>query len=416
VQRLLAQLKMETAGNPAQQKALSGLDSAVRDRLEDFAVKLRLYEAGKTAEAIALLDKDTGRTLMKQASDMQAEENRLLVLRFEAFKSAGRGLLYVALLDTLLAVGLAAFIFVSSRRSTQAIEKARAELEEANIELETRVSERTADLRAANAEIQAFAYVLGHDLRAPLVNIVGFASELESLRSRLLGRAKGEGRACDEEREKAALAREFDESVGFIKAAAAKMERLINAIFKLSRDGRRELKPERIDMVALVEGVAASLAHQAQAGGATIEIGELPTTTSDRLALEQVFSNLLDNGLRNLRRDAPGRITISGRETGSGVVYEVQDNGRGVDPADHQRIFELFRLARRQDGGGEGIGLAHVRSLLRRLGGTIELRSEPMRGATFTVKLPRVFEDTRFPELQEAGRDAPGHDCDDRGR
>src|SRR4030095_11210320 len=109
---------------------------------------------------------------------------------------------------------------------------------------------------------------------------------------------------------------------------------------------------------------------------------------SDRLALEQIFSNLIDNALKYLKPGVPGEIRVSGREKNRYTVYEVTDNGRGIDEKDHQRIFDLFRRAGVQDRPGQGIGLAHVRALVRRLGGTLSVSSKPGEGSTFTVMLP----------------------------
>lgn len=251
--------------------------------------------------------------------------------------------------------------------------------------------EREAELRDANEEIQRFAYIVSHDLRSPLVNIMGFTTELEALRGDLFGRlqelrdsAQDAARAKDDE-----LGRDFDEAIGFIKASIDKMDRLIGAILQLSREGRREFNPERVDMEALLRSIEASLAHQAEQAEATITVGRLPHVISDRLALEQVFSNLVDNALKYLRRGVPGRIEITGRVSSGSAVYAVRDNGRGIDARDRDRVFDLFRRSGVQDRPGEGIGLAHVRALVRRLGGSITLTSEPGQGSTFTVTLPR---------------------------
>src|SRR5207244_7183771 len=117
------------------------------------------------------------------------------------------------------------------------------------------------------------------------------------------------------------------------------------------------------------------MAHQAAEADAKIRIDPLPQITSDRLALEQIFSNLIDNALKYLRPGVPGDITIRGRTKLGFAIFEVADNGRGIDPRDHQRIFDLFRRAGPQDKPGQGIGLAHVRALARRLGGTMSLWS-----------------------------------------
>ena len=156
----------------------------------------------------------------------------------------------------------------------------------------------------------------------------------------------------------------------------------------LTREGRREFDPVRIDMRELIEAVVTTVAHQAAEAQAQIRIEPLPEITSDRLAVEQIFSNLFDNALKYLKPGVPGDISVRGRTKLGYAIFEVTDNGRGVDPKDHQRIFELFRRAGLQDKPGQGIGLAHVRALVRRLGGTMSVSSELDQGSTFTVTLP----------------------------
>ena len=167
------------------------------------------------------------------------------------------------------------------------------------------------------------------------------------------------------------------------------MDRLINAVLKLSREGRRQFQPENVDMDGLLNGIAETVTHRAVELGARIDIGHLPAVETDRLAMEQIFANLVDNALKYGRTGEPLHIEITGRSAGAHVVYDVKDNGRGIDSADHARVFELFRRSGAQDRPGEGIGLAHVRALVRRLGGTMGLSSQLGQGSTFTVTLPR---------------------------
>jgi signal transduction histidine kinase len=166
------------------------------------------------------------------------------------------------------------------------------------------------------------------------------------------------------------------------------MDRLIAAILTLTREGRRDFKPEPVDVRDLIENITKTMAHQIAEADATITIEPLPPLVSDRLALEQIFSNLIDNALKYLRPGVPGRIQVKGRQKSGYIVYEVVDNGRGIDQKDHQRIFDLFRRAGAQDKPGQGIGLAHVRALVRRMGGTLSVSSEPDKGSTFTIMLP----------------------------
>jgi len=114
---------------------------------------------------------------------------------------------------------------------------------------------------------------------------------------------------------------------------------------------------------------------------------------SDRLAVEQVFTNLVDNAVKYLDPARHGRIAVRGHVEGETAFFEVEDNGRGIDAKDHERVFELFRRAGSQTQPGEGIGLAHVRALVYRLGGTIDCVSELGQGSTFKLLLPVNYRD-----------------------
>ena len=266
--------------------------------------------------------------------------------------------------------------------------------EEETGRLAAMLAERVSELDAANEEIQRFAYIVSHDLRAPLVNIMGFTSELENAREeigkfyRKVAEAQP-GLVTPDAR--AAIEADLSESIAFIRSSTAKMDKLINAILKLSREGRRVLVPEPISMNNLLEAQRQSLAHQLHERGAGLFIENVPDLVSDRLAVEQVFGNLIDNAVKYLEPGRPGRIVVRGRDLGLSVRYEVEDNGRGIDERDYERIFDLFRRSGTQDQQGEGIGLAHVRALVRRLGGTISVRSRLGEGSTFTVTLPKYI-------------------------
>ena len=184
------------------------------------------------------------------------------------------------------------------------------------------------------------------------------------------------------------LSQDFAEALGFIKSSISKMDRLIGAILILTREGQREFKPVPINTTELVENIVRTLAHQAAEARAEIHIEPLPQIVSDRLGLEQIFSNLIDNAIKYLKPGVPGEITVRGRKKLGFAILEIADNGRGIDPKDHQRIFDLFRRAGSQDRPGQGIGLAHVRALVRRLGGTMSVASELHHGSTFTITLP----------------------------
>jgi signal transduction histidine kinase len=330
---------------------------------------------------------------------MRNEEDRLFRERTETADRTQKLASSVTIAGSAMVLALAFGSVLLVRESSRARDRAEARQRDANLNLEATVDERTADLREANDEIQRFAYIVSHDLRSPLVNIMGFTSELEELGGDIFRRIGGLTHAAADGPPPAAgeitldgpdkqLAADFSEALGFIKSSIAKMDRLISAILNLTREGRREFQPEKIDTRELIEGIVSTLAHQASEARAEIHVEPLPNLVSDRLALEQIFSNLIDNGIKYLKSDVPGEIRIRGRTKLRYAIFEISDNGRGIDPKDHQRIFDLFRRAGTQDKPGQGIGLAHVRALVRRLGGTMSVSSELNAGSTFTITLP----------------------------
>jgi signal transduction histidine kinase len=395
-----------TTDNPVQVQFLKEAMPLVDLRLKEFNTVIDLASSGRQAEANKIVQENATRQTTLHIRDivaaMRDEEQRLLKIHTAETNrtqiltavatTAGSGAVMTLAIISLLLV----------RRSQRMRDHAEQQLRDMNANLEAAVQERTADLQEANEEIQRFAYIVSHDLRSPLVNIMGFTSELEELRDDIFARLSKPAREAPalqhaesgeaEDRvlssEDRRLADEFTESIGFIKSSIGKMDRLIAAILTLTREGRREFKPERVDMRELIENITRTVAHQVEEANAAIRIEPLPEAVSDRLALEQIFSNLIDNALKYLKPGVAGDIRVSGRRKTGYIVYEVTDNGRGIDQKDHQRIFDLFRRAGPQDRPGQGIGLAHVRALVRRLGGTLSVSSEPGQGSTFTVMLP----------------------------
>ncbi len=379
---------------PALQSDFAPVADLVRQRLADLARVVALSDAGKYEEARNIIGEGKGLQLMDAIRDVvvkmynaerrQANQRREEVIRTN-FILVSASLLGSGLI--LLIGGISVYLV---QRTIRQRDRAQHALQAANDNLEAIIAERTSDLREANDEIQRFAYIVSHDLRSPLVNIMGFTAELEAIKKdifELLSTLrKDDTEAAENDVE---MSRDFDESLGFIKGSIGKMDRLINSILKLSREGRREFKPEYISMDDLVKSIADSVAHRAAEKNIDITVTSLPPIKSDRLALEQIFSNLVDNALKYTQPDRPGRVEIRGRTDHAQVVYEIEDNGRGIAQEDHQRIFDLFRRAGQQDQPGEGIGLAHVRALVRRLGGYMTLKSQLGEGTTFVVTLPR---------------------------
>ncbi|MDO1558185.1 CHASE3 domain-containing protein [Brevundimonas sp. 2R-24] len=390
-------LERLVADNPEQQARLSELEPVLQLRFSILDRTLAAARAGRGDEAIRIIRGGEGlRAMERLRSDLalvDETEAELLGDRRALTRESDLLNLAVNLIGTALIFALGFASLWLLRRYLIELQNSRAEIAEINRGLEATVKERTADLIAANEEVQKFAYIVSHDLRAPLVNVTGYTSELATA-------AKALTRQMDTVKDKApelldadavlAIEEDVPEALGFIRTSTEKMDRLINAILKLSREGRRTPQPQWLDMTELLRGIADSVQHQVSEAEGEIAVDRLPRLESDRLFIEQIFGNLVDNALKYRDPQRPPRISIRGRdEPGGWTVYEVEDNGRGVSEADRERVFELFRRAGKQDKPGEGLGLAFVRQSVRRLGGSIELDSELGKGSTFRLKFPK---------------------------
>jgi signal transduction histidine kinase len=373
------------------------LRTAGIDKLAELKTTLDLYRTDGRAAALAEVMSNRGKNLMDQvrtaAAAIRSNQEQQLQARLEIAARTGQIMVVAQIGTALLLVIISFFTGASFYRNIRALRAAQGDLATTNANLEKIVEARTAALSQANDEIQKFAYIVSHDLRAPLVNIMGFTTELEAA-------AKTVGRFVNDRIKRPdndvpaevveAIGEDVPEAFRFIKTSTAKMDGLISAILKLSREGRRVLTPEPLPMRSVVENIVATLKHRVDEKGAEIVILPLPNLTADRLAVEQIFGNLLDNATKYLAPERPGVITVRGTTKGPFAIFEVQDNGRGIAPVDHERIFELFRRAGQQNVAGEGIGLAYVRQLVYRLGGTITLESTFGEGTIFRLSLPLV--------------------------
>ncbi len=389
-------LQALTSDNSTQTEAIGRVRRLLARVQDERDRSIRLVGGGMGAQA----DLDFGRgatvlgirAMRARLSAMDAVEARLLATRSEDQSASARTFLAILAGAGLLVVAVAGLSMVTVLRFTRDLGRSRGALQRLNDTLEDQVAERTNDLSRANDEIQRFAYIVSHDLRSPLVNVMGFTAELESGAKAIadfLDRAEAEAPEIVTEEARLAAREDLPEAIGFIRTSTAKMDRLINAILKLSREGRRSITPERLDMGALIAGIRDTLQHRLDETGGEISVeGSLPALTSDRLAIEQVFANVVENAVKYRHAERPVRVIVRGKRVGTRAVFEIADNGRGIDPRDHARVFDLFRRSGTQDQPGEGIGLAHVRALTYRLGGTIDVASTLGEGATFRITLP----------------------------
>lgn len=228
------------------------------------------------------------------------------------------------------------------------------------------------ELRRRTQEVDQFVYTVSHDLKSPLVSILGYLAFVR------------------EELELGDVA-EVHRLLARIERAATQMGTLIDDLLALSRLGSNTGRApiSRIDVRSLIKELATTtLAPQMEAKGVEIEFSSsLPCLVTHRTLVLQAFSNLLTNAIRYGCDEDAKVITVGAKRATNGVQFYVRDHGPGIDPRYHERIFDLFQRLDSRD-GSTGVGLAVVVKVMDLLDGRVWVESEPGHGATFWLQVP----------------------------
>jgi PAS domain S-box-containing protein len=256
-------------------------------------------------------------------------------------------------------------------RSARELKKAQEELSRHAETLERQVAQRTAHLRESIDSLEAVCYTIAHDLRAPLRAVQGFTKIL-----------------VDD------YAPRFDENgrqmAGRIIAGATRMDALIRDLLQYARLSHIDLPCATMELQRTVEKVREDMASELTMAKGEIDIARLPPVCGNRTIVEQVFGNLISNSLKFVRLGVPPKIRIWSEPVETGIRVYVEDNGIGVDPRYHHRLFGMFQRLHGDEKTypGTGVGLAIVKKGMERMGGSAGIEPHAGLGARFYVDFP----------------------------
>jgi len=247
--------------------------------------------------------------------------------------------------------------------------QAEEEIRNLNRDLELRVQQRTMALEGADKELEDFVYSVSHDLRAPLRSISGFAQIIDR-------------------RHKASLNEEGQHYFDNIIKASRQMGELIDDLLKFSRLGRKAVQLQAVPLDDVFKTALETLSDPIEKTGAQINIPErMPVIQGDLTLATHIFINLLENAIKYHKPDEPPRIDVRFEVEDQAVIVSIADNGIGIEPAYHEKIFNIFqRLHSQEDYPGTGIGLAAVKKAVQIMGGRVWVESEPGNGSVFKIK------------------------------
>jgi PAS domain S-box-containing protein len=247
--------------------------------------------------------------------------------------------------------------------------RAEEELHRLNEQLEHRVRQRTAQLEATNRELEAFSYSISHDLAAPLRSIDGFSQILLEDYAEVLDH-------------------EGKDYLSRVRTSSQHLGRLIDALLKLSRMTRREIRRERVDLSLMAENIAQVLRISQPDRQAEFVIADGLSVDGDAWLLRIALENLLGNAWKFTGKSLPARIEFGAVEHEGTLAYFVRDNGAGFDMTYADKLFGAFqRLHTIEEFPGTGIGLATVQRIVHRHGGQAWAEGRVGQGATFYFTL-----------------------------
>ncbi len=385
----LEQVRNLTNDNPVQQRNLRTLHPVLQQAFTDMQDAIAISPATR-ANRLTQIEQQGDRTMTQVravARAMMQEEERLLLARTRAETRTSREVEAIFVAAVLVTLGL---LFWASRRMRQyaaqrdraesAIEDTLRQFEALNRDLEAHVEERTAQLRkvnaqlaSSNADLERFAFIASHDLQEPLRMVALFSQLLE--------------RSC-----RGIIDDQASTYIGTIIEATDRMRELLRSLLAYAEVGvRPEEATQPVDLNAVLEQVIKNLRTSIDETGAVIDAARLPDLTVNEGHFIQLFQNLVGNAIK-YRSDRPPRIRISVEQVDEHLRFAVADNGIGIEPQYHEKIFVAFKRLHGRQIPGTGVGLAICKRALDRYGGHIWVESQAGMGATFFFTVPAALQ------------------------
>jgi light-regulated signal transduction histidine kinase (bacteriophytochrome) len=238
-----------------------------------------------------------------------------------------------------------------------------------------RLEAQAAELQKSNHALEQFAYVISHDLQEPLRMVAAYT---ELLREAYQGK----------------LDDNADKYIGFASGGARRMQELINALLDYSRITTRSKELTRVALDAVVDDALLNLTVSVDEASAKIIREPLPVVVGDRSQLVRMFQNLVGNAVKFRDPSRPVEVRIGSIREGNRARVLVVDNGIGIEPRHHVRIFDVFRRIHPKRFSGTGIGLSVCQRIAERHGGGIRVESDAGKGSTFSFTVPLPEEST----------------------
>ena len=252
-----------------------------------------------------------------------------------------------------------------------------APLPRPNAQSKSRVRELEAQLETLTQELESFRYSISHDLRAPLRHVLSYVEILQATASQTLD----------------ATSRQHLQTIA---QAAAQMGQMMDGLLELSRIGRYGMRFQPVSLAALVEKVRQELRPEIKDRNIAWQIGDLPAVQGDSSLLLQAIRNLVANAVKYTRTRPAASIAIGTKNTARETVFFIRDNGIGFDNHCPDKLFGAFqRFHLLSEFEGVGIGLAKVRSIIRKHGGRTWADAKPRGGATFYFSIPKPRHDAK---------------------